>query len=180
MRNRILGFLVLISIIAIGCKKEKSVDELDIVKPEVFDNLFKVTLDVVVKKDDDFSLYFKDGSSPDFKEPIWTGVKGSETAQKVIFTIPDEIFPDELRLDFGMKKDQEDVILKSVLLEYNGEKRTIAGAEMGTYFRADESKCTFDPVTGTIKAVVKDGVRQHPSLYTQENTLKAEISKLGK
>lgn len=180
MRNRILLVFILMSAIFVGCKNEKSLDQLDVVTPEVKDNIFKVTVDAIVKKDDDFSLYYTDGSGPDFKEPIWMGVKGNEASQKVTFVIPDENFPSELRLDFGMKKDQDDVVLKSVLLEYNGKKREIIGAELGTYFRADDNKCTFDPVTGIIKAIVKNGERQNPSLYPQENILKAEIEKLAK
>lgn len=180
MRNRILLAFILMSSIFIGCKNEKSVDQLDVVNPVVADNIFKVTIESIVKKDDDYSLYYTDGSSPDFKEPLWTGVKGSENAQKTLFSIPDENFPSELRLDFGMKKDQEDIVLKSIVLEYNGKKREIIGAEIGTYFRADDNKCTFDPATGIIKALVKDGVRQNPSLYPQEKVLNQEIDKLAK
>lgn len=180
MKSKILAILILITITVVGCKNEKSVDDLKVVTPENVDKSFKVTLDVILKKDDDFSLYYKDGSGPEFKEPLWTGVKGNESSQKVTFTIPNEIIPDEIRLDFGMKKDQEDVVLKSVLMEYSGNKREIAGSELGKYFRADETKCSFDPNTGIIKAVVKDGERQNPSLYPQENILKAEIQKIGK
>ncbi len=180
MRNRILVALILMTIVLVSCKKEKSVDDLNVVTPEVVDSSFKVTLDVIVKKDDDFSLYYTDGSGPDFKEPVWIGVKGSETPQKVIFSVPNENFPSELRLDFGMKKNQEDVILKSVLLEYKDKKREIAGAELGIYFRADENKCTFDPTSGVIKAVLKNGERQNPSLYPQDKVLKEEIEKFAK
>lgn len=166
--------------IFIGCKNEKSADQLEVVTPIVADNIFKVTLNVIVKNDDDFSLYFTDGSGPSFKEPIWMGIKGSKIPQKLTFKIPDENFPSELRLDFGMKKDQKDIILKSVLLEYNGKKREISGAEIGVYFRADNNKCSFDPSTGIIKAVVKNGERQNPSLYPQDAVLKSEIEKLAK
>jgi hypothetical protein len=180
MRNRILFAFILMTSIFIGCKNEKSADQLEVLTPEVVDNTFKVTVDVIVKKDDDFCFFYTDGSGPDFKEPIWMGVKGNETSQKVVYLIPNENFPSEIRLDFGMKKDQEDVVLKSVLLEYKGKKREIIGAELGTYFRADDTKCTFDPTTGIIKAVVKSGVRQSPSLYPQDNILKAEIEKFAK
>lgn len=180
MRNRILATIILMSTIFIGCKNDKSVDQLDVVTPEVVDNTFKVTVDVIVKKDDDFCFFYTDDSGPEFKEPIWMGVKGSESAQKVVYAIPNENFPAEIRLDFGMKQDQEDVVLKSVLLEYNGKKREIVGPELGVYFRADENKCTFDPATGVLKAVIKDGKKQSPSLYPQDKVLKAEIQKLAK
>ena len=115
MKNTILGALILLLTTLTSCKNEKSVDNLEVVTPQVVDESFKVTVDVVVKKDDDFCFFYTDGSGPAFKDPIWTGVKGSETPQKVTYTIPDENFPSEIRLDFGMKKDQEDIVLKSVL-----------------------------------------------------------------
>ena len=48
------------------------------------------------------------------------------------------------------------------------------------YFRADENTCTFDPITGVVKSNIENGVRQNPSLYPQEPTLKQEIEKLVK
>ena len=180
MRNRILGALILVIATFSSCKNEKSVESLDVVTPQVVDESFKLTVDLIIKKDDDLSLYYTDGSGPAFKEPIWTGIKGSASPQKVTYTIPDENFPSEIRLDFGMKKDQEDIVLKSVLLEYKGKKREIIGGELGTYFRADDNKCTFDPASGIIKAIVKNGEKQNPSLYPQEGILKDEIEKLAK
>ena len=181
MKTKIILSILWVTVFFTGCKNDKSVDSLDVVKPVVVDNSFKVTLNVIVKKDDDFSLFYTEDGSIDFKgEPMWTGVKGSENVQPVTYTLPQDVFPTELRLDFGMKKDQEDIILKSVVLEYKGKTRQIAGPELITFFRADENKCSFDPASGVIKAVVKDGVRQFPSLYPQEANLKPEIEKLAK
>jgi len=172
MKNKVLAIFILMLATVVGCKDEKS--------SGAEDNNFKITIESVVKKKDDYSLYYTDKTSPDFKEALWTGVEGSDSAQKTTFVIPNQAFPSEIRLDFGMNKDQEDIVLKSVLLECNGKKREFAGPELGTYFRADETKCTFDPATGTIKAVIKDGVRQNPSLYPHDKVLKAEIEKLAK
>lgn len=180
MRNRILVALVLMTTLIIGCKNEKSADQPQAATSEVIDTNFKITVESIIKKDDDYSLYYTDGSGPDFKEPLWSSVKGSEAPQKITFIIPNENFPSEFRLDFGLKKNQEDIVLKSVQLDYNGKSRNITGPELGIYFRADENKCTFDPKTGIIKAIVKDGQRQSPSLYPQDKVLKAEIEKLAK
>ena len=179
MKNNFIVFIVLMSTIFIACKNEKSVDSLEVVTPEVV-NAFIVTLDVSIKKDDDLSLYYTTDGSIDFSKipPIWLGVKGSNDFQKVVFTLPEGIKPTQLRLDFGMNKDQEDIILKSVKMEYIGKSRIIACPEFVTYFRADDNKCSFDPVTGVIKALVKDGVRQYPSLYPHESTLMPEIQKI--
>jgi hypothetical protein len=179
MKTKISTLILLVSVLFIGCKDEKSLDSLDVVAPEVI-NAFVVTLDVTVKKDDDLSLYYTTDGSIDFSTiaPIWKGVKGSNDFQTVVFTLPEDIKPTQLRLDFGMNKEQEDIILKSIKMEYIGKSRTIACPEFVSYFRADDNKCTFDPVTGVIKSLVKDSVKQFPSLYPHESTLGPEIQKI--
>lgn len=168
-------------LVLIGCKDEKSIDSLEIVKPETTDAFFKVTLNVIVKKDDDLAVFYTQDGTTDFKlEPIWQAVKGSESSQQVRYDLPPNVLPTQLRMDFGLKPNQEDIILKSVILEYKDKKREIAGAELANFFRADANKCTFDASTGLIKAVVKDGVRQSPSIYPHEVYLGPELKKLGK
>lgn len=164
-----------------GCKDEKSVDSLEVKQPEAVDETFKVTLGLVVKKDDTFSLFYTEDGTINFKdEPVWLVVKGSDAEQQITYTLPDEVFPTELRFDFGLNKEQEDITLRSVTLEYKGNKRTIAGAELGNFFRADDTRCTFDPQSGLIKGIEKNGVKQSPSLYPHEANLKPEIEKLAK
>lgn len=182
MKTKFFIALVALTTFFTSCKNDKSVDSLEVVKPEVIVQTFKVILEVVVKKDDDFSLYYTTDGTTDFTKiiPIWLGVKGNENIQKVVYSLPEKILPTQLRLDFGMKQDQEDIVLKSVTLDYFGKKRTFIGPELGNFFRADDSKCSFDPTTGLIKAIDKDGKRLFPSLYPQESQLGPEISKLVK
>ena len=65
------------------------------------------------------------------------------------------------------------------MCEYKGKKKEIYGSELGLLFRPDESKCTFDPTTGVIKAIVKDGLKQIPSMYPQETNLGPVLKKLA-
>ncbi|WP_309614257.1 hypothetical protein [Flavobacterium sp.] len=172
----ICGFFTIL----FSCKNETPIDDLEVVSPKVATvNLsnFKVTLNVVVKKDDDFALFYTIDGSTDFKiAPIWHAVKGSSDAQEIKYELPQTVLPTELRLDFGLKQEQEDIVLKSVVLEYKDKKREISGAELANFFRADENKCSFDGTT--IKAVVKGGVKESPSLYPQESNLGPELKKL--
>ena len=181
MKARIILSILLVSVFFTGCKNDKSVDSLEVVKPEVaVDNTFKVTLNVIVKKDDDFALFYTEDGTCDFKDtPIWQGVKGNENSQEIKYTLPNDVYPTQLRLDFGLKKDQEDITLRSVILEYKDKRKQISGAELITFVRADDSKCTFDPNTGLIKALVKNGEKQSPSLYPQEANLGPELKKLA-
>lgn len=182
MKARIILSIVLASTFFLSCKNDKSTDSLDAVKPEevTVDNVFRVSLNVIVKKDDDFALFYTEDGSINFQDkPIWQGVKGSENSQEVKFALADGVYPTQLRLDFGLKKDQEDIILKSVTFEYRGNKRVIAGSEIINFFRADGNKCTFDPATGLIKGIVKNGEKQCASMYPQEANLGPELKKFG-
>lgn len=179
MKTKFIAVLVLLTAFMSGCKDEKSVDNLEIVKPEVIDNSFKITLDVIVKENDDFSLFYTEDGSTDFTKvkPIWLGVKGSETSQKISYSLPEDVVPTQLRLDFGMNKNQKDIVLNSVTMDYNGKTKTIGCPELVSFFRADENKCTFDHVTGKIVAKIVDGNRQYPSLYPHEKALGTELDK---
>ena len=90
MKTRIILSILLVTVFFAGCKKDNSVDSLEVVKPEVkaVDNSFKVTLNVTVKKDDTFSLYYSEDGSTDFTKipPLWMVVKGNPAQQNVVFS----------------------------------------------------------------------------------------------
>ena len=182
MKKRIILSILFATVLFTGCKNDKSIDSLEVVTPKEIDNGFEVSVNVILKKDDTFSLFYTEDGTTDFSKtaPIWVAVKGNDAEQKVSYILPKDVFPTQLRLDFGLAKTQEDIILKSVVLSYKGKKREFVGPELGGYFVPDLNKCTFDPMTGTIKAIIIDGVRQFPSLYPQEKTLGPEIEKLAK
>lgn len=183
MKTRIILSLLLITVFFTGCKDEKSIDNLETVTPEkIVDNGFKFTLKVIVKKDDDFALYYTEDGSIDFTkvQPIWQGVKGSENEQEITYTLPEDVYPTQFRIDLGMKQNQEDIIIKGVKMDYKGKTFQANGPQFFQFFRADENQCTADVATGTIKAVVKDGVRKQPSIYPHQDILGPELTKLAK
>ena len=77
-----------------------------------------------------------------------------------------------------MKRKYMDIVIKSIKFEFDGNVREIKGFEMGVFFRADDTKCTFDSTSGLVKSLVKDGVKQSPSLYPHESVQAAELPKL--
>lgn len=176
MKLKIITIIVFMLTLFTACNDKSST-----VNQKGIDHNFKITLRVIVKKNDNFSLFYTQDGTIDFSKtkPIWVGVKGKLNEQKVVFILPKKVLPTELRLDFGLTKNQENIILKSIIIENNGKKRTINGSELAGFFIADVKKCTFNASNGVIKAVIKDGVRQYPSLYPQEEMLKAEIEKLA-
>lgn len=177
MRLKLVFPIIFISLFS--CKKEKDIDSLRIVRPNINEESFNVELNVEVLKDDTFSLYYTTDGSTDFKDnPIWKEVEGNTSAQSITYTLPKKIIPTQLRLDFGMNPDQETIKLNYVKLKYKEKEKTIAISELGSFFRADESKCVFNTSTGEITAKIIDNKRQFPSLYPHETALEPEIQKL--
>lgn len=180
MKHNHLFVLIFCFFCFVGCK-DKANDNAEGTKDsQSTSKQFKVTLRVIAQKTDSFCLlYTEDGTINFGEQGIWKGIEGSENEQSVQFDFPEEIFPTSLRIDLGIEKEQSQVILKSVILEYNGKKREISGSELGLFFRGNENNCTFDVTTGIVKPVIKDGVRQNPCLYPSETALSAEIKKLA-
>lgn len=178
MKFKILFLVLLSTIITVSCKNENNNQKEQSQEAQAIPDAFRVTLDVVAKKNDDFCLLYTEDGSINFKEGVWQAIKGSNNSQKVVFTLPENVKPTQLRIDFGMNKEQEEIILNSFTMEYIGKSRTIGCPELVAFFRADDSKCSFDHVTGIIKPVLKDGVRQNPSLYPHESNMMPAIQKI--
>jgi hypothetical protein len=181
MKKSVLLLVFAVSMSIVGCKKEKSVDSLDTVQPEVeLDNSFTIILDVTIKHDDDIALYYTTDGSVDFTktQPIWQGVKGSDLAQQVTYKLPEGVKPTELRFDFGLKPTTEDMYFKKITFKYLGKERVIACPEMVEFFRANDTYCTFDAATGLLKGKMVDGKIAAPSVYPHEKKLKPELEQL--
>ena len=182
MKTNIFTVVILIATLFTGCKDNKSLDSLEVVNPEVkVDDTFKVTINALVKKNDSFSLYYSLDGTTDFKiEPLWLEFKGSETAQDIVFELPNEVIPTQIRLDFGLSKDQEPIVINYFKMNYLNNEFKIPGNQFGMYFNPDPTKTIFDYNTATVTAVVKDGIRQSPSFYPHIKPLGDEIKKLMK
>ena len=180
MRTKFFIAAVLLAGIFTSCKNEKSVDSLDVVKSEVVDNNFQVTLDVIVKKNDDFALFYsEDGTSNFTLAPVWMGVKGSENVQKVVFALPENTIPTHLRIDFGINKDQEPMTIINYKMTYAGKTFETPGASFFKYFRPNEECTQIDKVKGLIIPVKKGEKYFGPSFYP-EQLVCDEIVKLVK
>ena len=171
-------FIVLLSIVSvlIGCNKDKS----EPAQPEApkEEMGFKFSVNVVAKKDDTFSLFYTEDGTTNFTEPIWLAVKGSDSAQDVVFTLPEDAVPTQFRLDMGMSKDQEPMIINGFKMSYRGKTFEVPGSDFYIYFDADKSKTIYDREKQTVTAVVKDGQRQYPSFYPNTAPLGEAIKKV--
>lgn len=172
-------YLLAVGIIVIGCKFKEENAETTTEPVAKFG--FKVTANVISKKTDDFCLLYTENGTINFGDSVvWMPVPGKQEEQKVEFYLPEDVYPTQLRLDLGMKQTGTDTIyLKSVHFDYNGKKLDIIGQQLGQYFRADENHCSFNPSTGAIIPVVKNGVAEHPSIYPNEVEMGKALSRLA-
>ncbi len=180
MKSKIVLVLSTATLLMMGCKKEKDIENLEVVNQEVVEESFSVTLDFIMKKDDDIALYYTTDGSTDFGKtpPIWQAVKGSEVSQQLTFKLPAGVKPTEFRFDFGLKKDQGDVYFTKVTFKNKGLEKVISCPDMVQFFRANETYCTYDAATGLIKSKTINGVVQSPSIYPHEKNLLPELEKL--
>ena len=179
MKTKVFLILLCISMFFISCKNETSKTKEP--EQELANDFFKVTLDVKVKKTDDFQIYYIENADENFSEEksIWINVKGSENQQKVVFDLPKDIVPHLIRLDFGLSDTQEDITLYSIEMNYFGKKFLINKNMFETYFRP-LAQTQFDFNTGVLKPTFKDGKRVESVLHPHEVILAPEIDKLTK
>jgi hypothetical protein len=176
--KKIIVLLIVLS--TLGCKNEKSenTDTQLPTKQTVGNDFYTITLDLIAQKDDSFHVFYTEDGSINFEEDksVWNEFKGSPNPQKLVFNLEKGVMPNQLRLDFGLNKDQGDVILNSVQITYLDQNLTFTGPEIFKYFRPNESSTTIDLSTQTLKPLNKG---QNNSLYPLE-TLKPELEKIMK
>ena len=145
------------------------------------EDFFSVVLDVVVKKDEAFQVYYTDQTSDKFNEEqsIWIETKGSESSQKITFNLPKDFYPTMVRLDFGLKDIQEDIQLNTIEFKHLDKSVLLKGEEIVKYFRPLE-KTEIDFKTGIIKAKFEKGKRIEPVLFPHELIQEELFNKISK
>lgn len=184
MRITIIVWLALLAITFTSCKNEKSgeKDPKKDVEQNSANNFFRVTLDVVAKKDDSFHVFYLEDQTSNFTEEksMWSEFKGSEESQKLVFDLPKGKVPKQLRIDYGLNKEQGEVKINSIEISYKGKVKLIPGSEYFKYFRPNLENTIVDVGKQTVKALVKSGDQfEGPSTYPLE-TLTAELQNLNK
>ena len=178
VKSLFLGLLV--TLFMFSCKNEPKTDEpkTDV---EVKSNAFKVTLNLLIKKNDTIHLYYTEDNTISFNEEssIWTSVPGKEQVQDVTFELPKDVFPTEFRVDLGVNKENEKIIFKGFRFDYLDKSFIANENTLYNYFRVNTDNTNFDATTKELSR--KDPkIAAGPCLYPLEIPLKTEIDKLAK
>lgn len=172
--NIIVASLLMLALFS-SCKDEKKEEA----KAAPVLNNIQVTLDLVIKKDDSLQLFYKDEAIPAFNEEnsIITPVKGSSERQEIVFNLPEEITPTELRFDIGNKEGQLPVVINNFKMQY---KDAIYNSKDSTmlYFLPN-NQLKYDQATKTLTYNKVENEPYDPFIYSTE-LLKKQVGNLYK
>jgi hypothetical protein len=161
LKNVLVSLLVTVTLFS--CKNEGKSETKEeattIEKPSVNKNVFSVTLNAIVRKDDSFQIFYKENENDAFEEKnsMYVEFKGSENAQDIIFNLPEDVLPNYLRLDLGVNKEQEQIKINKLKFNYFSKNFEIKGKDYLTYFYLNEATTKID-TSGVITPILgKDG-----------------------
>lgn len=147
----ISGILLLVS-----CKKnepQKQYDEKE-TAVKIEENL-KVSVEVIIHEDDNFHLYYTEDGTIEFDEErsIWASVSGSKNVQEITFTLPENVYPTNLRIDFGYGKNenQSDVTLQSFKIAYLDNIFEVENTDIFNYFYPNQDNTVVIPNTAILQ-----------------------------
>jgi len=177
MKTKVLSSLLVLSMF-FSCKDGKTGVE---IKETVKQN-FSVEFDVIAETPDDFTVYYTETNTNEFvgDKAVWGGVKGGNQQEKVIIDLPEPIIPTNIRLDFGVKLDRKDVVLKNIKFIFYGNSFEIRGSDFFNYFVIREGvKTETDVTAGTIKFIKTPEQTEGTNYYPRQELLDkiAQITK---
>ena len=124
--------LILFLVVVFSCnnsnkEKEKQIEETKAKelfrkienKNDIYDYI-KVQLEAIVEKGDNFQLFYSEDYQLSYsqKEMITVPVKGEMDVQKIVFNVPQNVFPERYRFDVGSNPNQEEISIKSLKVSY--------------------------------------------------------------
>ena len=181
MKAKIIIQILFLSVLISSCK-DKQETKLPLTdKPiqKVKEN-FNVEVDLKASKKDDFSLYYTEDGTINFSSEmaIWRGVSGENKRETIIFNLSEEMIPTDIRLDFGMNKEQDSVTVYKVEVSYYGNEFSFNGTDFFKYFiESKDFKTEFDVPNSALK-IVKNGPEYKTPFYYPRQELIDAIKKI--
>lgn len=176
MKSKFLVIAAFFSIAVTSCKKETTETTEPAATEVIAKQNFTVEIDAIAPAKDDFAVYFTEDGTNNFTgdKTAWRGIAGGSTSEKLIFDLPEQVTPTLIRLDFGMNKEQGDIIIENVKMDFGGNNFSFKGSDFFNYFiKTEEFVTEIDPAKGTLKILKgKEGFKT-PYFYPTQNTIDA-------
>ena len=177
---KILSSALIVLVLA-SCKNDakEKVKEENQKLPETVSVIFNVT----VQKDDNFHLLYTEDQTLNFtgEKSIALVVKGSDKPQDIIFKMPEDVFPTNIRLDLGENKDQGEMEVNSIKATYYNssfEHKEPAGFAK-KWFYCNDFQLAVNESSNKVKGVVGNDKRYVPLMWCNE-VIRDEFVKLVK
>lgn len=170
--------MLLITCLTVLSCKDKEAEATKTEEKKEPTNVFSITVDMVVKKDDSFQIYYMEDVNAEVNPSNYVDVpvKGSEQPQTIVFNLPEDVIPANIRFDLGGNKEQDPIKINSFKMSYLG-KNFEALNEKFDFFFGYNPQVTFDKTTSTatMKAEPNEG---YDPICIAKSSLQDEIKKL--
>lgn len=179
MNFKVLIVSAFLALTFVSCKNDKKGEAA--VAAEVKPETYNVMVDLIIKKDDDLLLFFKDGSNEWFDENhiVWQTVKGSDQVQTVTFNLPEGVLMTDMRLDIGRDefKGQEPVEIKKITLQYLNNRFDINEDQISNSFEPNQY-ITFDAAT-KLYSFKKDEKGSYDPFFVAKSNIYNDIKRIA-
>lgn len=129
-------------ILAIGCKDEKSTKEVSSQEQkESDDSEIQVIVDMTVKNDDTFEMFYNEDGTLDFKtnNSVRVDVKGKPETQSITFNLPDTLHVANLRFDPGQNSKQGEMVMNKLIIRLHDKEVEFNAADFFKHFNSVET-----------------------------------------
>lgn len=184
MRSKFLIAAAILFVAVTSCKKEEA-KPAEATAPKVEEKkFFNVEITATAERDDDFAVYYTEDGTINFtgEQAVWGGIKDAQTEPKtVVFNLPEDVVPTDLRIDFGLKKgaEQGDVVLYGIKFKNYNKSFEIKGQDFPKYFFNEAVKTEVDAVKGTVK-ILKNPASDITPFFYPTQLLLDEVAKITK
>jgi hypothetical protein len=175
---------VLITVLSIltffSCKNEVTK-----IEPDELPETFEVKFNLTVPKDDVFTLYYTEDKSLNFddKMSVKTKVIGSENPQDILFKLPVDVAPTNIRLDFGDNVANDFTNINSLNLKYYNKTFSVNFKDLqngvNQYFYFLDTQVKYDIAESKVTFLKPQGQIYDPLMWSND-LLSEEISKILK
>lgn len=176
MRTKLFSSILIVSsLLFVNCKGENKEEKE--AKPEQ-DRSFKVTMNMVVPKDDNFQIYFNEDGSDNYpaEQYVNVAVKGKPEMQDIVFKLPEDRLPASLRFDIGSNKEQGEIKILNFKMDYVGQHFEAKDTLFFHYFGNNTSiKYVRDKA---IAIPLPNNPSGYDPIFSGTENLKAELKKL--
>ncbi len=178
MKTKLFTIVTFMLVIVTGCKdKENKAENTDNGKvTAAAKQNFSLELEVEASKKDDFALYYTEDNSINFNPEmaLWHGVSGADKKEKIVYDLSEEKIPTDIRLDFGMNKEQEKVIVYGIKISYYGNEFYFKGSDFFKYFiESKDFKTEIDVQNQSLKIFKNGSEYKTPFFYPRQELIDA-------